>query len=110
VRAPVVPVSGASRASAAPAPGPSASIRRDGTGLQAGGGAARPEPAATGGIKIVILPWAEVWIDGKAMGQTPLRTTLPVGPHRVRLKSDTRDKTINITVTASRVTVIDESW
>jgi serine/threonine-protein kinase len=67
-------------------------------------------PMATGSLKIVILPWAEVWIDGKPIGQTPLRTTLPAGPHRVRLKNDVKEKTINVNVTPSRLTVIDETW
>jgi tRNA A-37 threonylcarbamoyl transferase component Bud32 len=108
-RARTIAVSGASRASAASgaaASGVSGPIRRDGTD----GGGVRTEPASTGGIKIVVLPWAEVWIDGKPMGQTPLRIALPVGPHRVRLKNDTKEKTINVAVTSSRFAVIDETW
>jgi serine/threonine-protein kinase len=65
---------------------------------------------ATGSLKIVILPWAEVWIDGKPMGQTPLRTTLSAGPHRIRLKNDAKEKTVHVNVTPSRLTVIDETW
>ncbi len=71
---------------------------------------ARPEPVATGTLKVVILPWAEVWVDGKPLGQTPVRTKLSVGPHRVRLKNDATEKTVSVTVTAAKPAVIDETW
>jgi len=72
--------------------------------------AARPDPVATGTLKVVILPWAEVWVDGKPLGQTPVRTKVAVGPHRVRLKNDATEKTVTVTVTAAKPAVIDEAW
>jgi serine/threonine-protein kinase len=72
--------------------------------------AARAAPAATGKLKVVILPWAEVWVDGRAHGQTPVLTKLSVGPHRVRLKNDVREKTVTVTVTSAKTAVIDETW
>ena len=69
-----------------------------------------PEPAATGALRVVVLPWAEVWIDGKPQGQTPIRTRLPVGSHRVRLKNDATEKTVTVIVTAAKPAVIDETW
>jgi serine/threonine-protein kinase len=71
---------------------------------------ARAEPVATGNLKVVILPWAEVWVDGKPLGQTPVRTKLSAGAHRVRLKNDTKEKTVMVTVTAAKTAVIDETW
>jgi serine/threonine-protein kinase len=71
---------------------------------------ARAEPVATGNLKVVILPWAEVWVDGKPLGQTPVRAKISVGPHRVRLKNDTKEKTVTVTVTAARTAVINETW
>jgi serine/threonine protein kinase len=65
---------------------------------------------ATGNLTVVILPWAEVWVDGKPRGQTPVHTRLTVGPHRVRLKNDTNEKTITVTVSTAKTTVIDETW
>jgi hypothetical protein len=31
--------------------------------------AAHAETAATGKLKVVILPWVEVWVDGKPLGK-----------------------------------------
>jgi serine/threonine-protein kinase len=72
--------------------------------------ATRAEPVVTGHLKVVILPWAEVWVDGKRLGQTPVRARVSVGPHRVRLKNDATEKTVTVTVTSGKTTVIDETW
>jgi hypothetical protein len=63
-----------------------------------------------GRLEVFILPWAEVWADGKPLGQTPVHAELPPGPHRIRLKNDATDKTISVTIAASRTIVIDETW
>jgi serine/threonine-protein kinase len=76
----------------------------------AGTTAPQSAPPETGRLRVVILPWAEVWVDGKPLGQTPVHTKLSVGAHRVRLKNDTKDKTVTVTVTAAKTTVIDETW
>jgi hypothetical protein len=35
-------------------------------------------------LHINALPWAEVWIDGKSVGETPIAgLSLPIGPHNV---------------------------
>jgi PEGA domain-containing protein len=37
-----------------------------------------------GSIAINALPWAEVWIDGERIGETPLgNISLPIGPHEI---------------------------
>lgn len=71
---------------------------------------ARAEPVATGNLKVVVLPWAEVWVDGKSLGQTPVHARVSVGSHRVRLKNDEKDKTVTVTVTSAKAAVIDETW
>jgi serine/threonine protein kinase len=71
---------------------------------------ARAEPVATGKLNVVVLPWAEVWVDGKPLGQTPVTMRVSVGSHRVRLKNDSKEKTLTVTVTSARTAVIDESW
>jgi serine/threonine-protein kinase len=70
----------------------------------------RAEPVATGKLNVIILPWAEVWVDGRPLGQTPVTTKLSVGTHRVRLKNDTTAKTVTVTVTSGKTTVIDQTW
>jgi hypothetical protein len=37
-----------------------------------------------GSIAINALPWAEVWIDGERVGETPIgNLSLPLGPHEI---------------------------
>ena len=37
-----------------------------------------------GSISINALPWADVWIDGKLVGETPLgNVSVPVGEHQI---------------------------
>jgi hypothetical protein len=37
-----------------------------------------------GSIAINALPWAEVWIDGQKVGETPIGSlSLPIGPHEI---------------------------
>jgi hypothetical protein len=102
-----VPAAAGTREAATPVAHPRDARGPDGpTAAQA----ARGEPAASGKLKVVILPWAEVWVDGKPLGQTPVLTKLAVGSHRVRLKNDVTEKTVTVIVTATRTTVIDETW
>jgi serine/threonine protein kinase len=70
----------------------------------------RTEPVATGKLNVIVLPWAEVWVDGKPLGQTPVTAKLSVGSHRVRLKNDVTEKTVTVTVTGGKTTVIDQTW
>ncbi len=74
---------------------------------------ARTEPAKQvelGSLAVYVAPWALVFIDGKAYGETPVHVRVPVGVHRVRLKNDTKDRTVTVTVTTAKETVIDETW
>jgi serine/threonine-protein kinase len=37
-----------------------------------------------GRLSINALPWAEVWIDGKSVGETPLANlSVPLGEHEI---------------------------
>ncbi len=37
-----------------------------------------------GRVSINAVPWAEVWVDGKSVGQTPIANlSLPIGPHEI---------------------------
>lgn len=46
-----------------------------------------PPTAPDGSLQVVARPWAEVSIDGRLIGETPLdRIPLPPGPHSVRLR------------------------
>jgi eukaryotic-like serine/threonine-protein kinase len=63
---------------------------------------------ANGELKVVVLPWAEVWLDGKRLGQAPiLGLKVPPGRYTLRLKNDAAERTLSVTVTSSRLTVVD---
>ncbi|MFO0635271.1 MAG: serine/threonine-protein kinase [Nannocystaceae bacterium] len=47
--------------------------------------AAPPRPRARGRLKINLVPYARVTIDGRDRGQTPVDTPLSAGSHRVEL-------------------------
>jgi hypothetical protein len=46
-------------------------------------------PEAGGQLTVAVEPWAEVWVDGRAVGTTPLGAPLALsaGPHRVVLRN-----------------------
>jgi hypothetical protein len=38
----------------------------------------------SGSLSINALPWAEVWVDGERIGETPIANlSRPIGPHEV---------------------------
>jgi hypothetical protein len=42
----------------------------------------------TGVIAVNALPWAEVWIDGNKVGDTPIgNLSLPIGPHEITFRN-----------------------
>lgn len=46
-----------------------------------------PVQLPTGRVSINAVPWAEVWLDGRSLGQTPLgRITLPIGDHELAFR------------------------
>jgi hypothetical protein len=52
--------------------------------VPAGSGASVKIDAPTGVANLNALPWAEAWIDGRSIGETPLgNVQLPVGDHEV---------------------------
>jgi serine/threonine protein kinase len=110
VRVPVEPVPSAS-AIAAP-PDAAAAILdapADASMHEAGGASPPARRAELGSLAIYAAPWALIWIDGRPYGETPVRARLPVGVHRVRLKNDTQDRTVTVTVTSAKEQVIDET-
>jgi hypothetical protein len=57
-----------------------------------------------GSVSLNALPWAEVYVDGNHLGQTPLgNVTLPIGTHEVVFRHPDlgeRKETITVTATA----------
>jgi eukaryotic-like serine/threonine-protein kinase len=41
-------------------------------------------PLPTGTVHVNAVPWAEVWIDGKRVGETPIgNLSIAIGPHEL---------------------------
>ncbi len=65
-----------------------------------------------GVLAINVEPWAEVRVNGKARGATPLRVLLPEGEHQVQLSNKSRAdlrRRMRITISADRTTHIS-NW
>ena len=65
-------------------------------------------PRPNGDVSINALPWAEVWLDGTALGQTPLgKVSVPIGEHEILFRhpsfGERREKVI---VRSDRVTLV----
>jgi serine/threonine protein kinase len=69
--------------------------------------------AATGTVSVIVYPWANVAIDGKSLGSTPLvRHRLVAGRHVVKLNNKELGRAENIVVTVSqgKTTTIRRNW
>jgi serine/threonine-protein kinase len=68
-----------------------------------------PTPALPGTLKLRIVPWAEVWLDGRAVGTTPLRPlAVPPGVHTVRLQHPSfRPLQKSVRIRSAETTVLD---
>ena len=60
-------------------------------------------PLPKGTLSLNATPWAEVWIDGEKVGETPIgNLSLPVGPHEIVFKNpDLGEQHHAATVTAT---------
>ena len=60
-------------------------------------------PLPKGSLSLNATPWAEVWIDGQKVGETPIgNLSLPVGPHEIVFKNpDLGEQHHAATVTAT---------
>ncbi len=72
--------------------------------------ASRPRAVEYGVLVVRVTPWADVIVDGKLVGTTPLDTKLPVGRHRVVLANETQKKVVTVMVTTSKPATIEETW
>jgi serine/threonine protein kinase len=105
----------------APATPPAAPPRsppspRPSSDAAAGAPAAAPGAAAPavkkGELAIIVKPWALIWLNGKAFGQTPFREAIPAGRYRLRIANDDagKDETTLVTVHPDQTTTVQRSW
>jgi len=65
-----------------------------------------------GRISVNAAPWAEVWIDGRRMGETPLANLeIPIGEHEVVFRNpDLGERRQNVVVRADAVTRVSTTF
>jgi hypothetical protein len=76
--------------------------------------AAAPAPSSrrrpTGGLRVSSTPTAQVFVDGKARGETPVTMSdLSVGRHTVELKSSAGNVERTVTIAADKTVDMEES-
>ena len=62
---------------------------------------------AYGTLIVTSRPWADVWIDGKRYGQTPVQLRLPVGSRLVRLTNRRINHSFTVSISAARPTILE---
>ena len=63
----------------------------------------RPRPARTGRLTVLAVPWAEVFVDGKRVGVTPIEgLKLDASRHRVRLQGPSGAVNREVTIVAGK--------
>ncbi len=77
--------------------------------LVAGKQTTRVERFAMGKLNVMVDPWADVWLDGQAIGQTPLAgRDVWEGRHELRLVSPLGEKRVSIQVDPDQTLVVKE--
>jgi serine/threonine protein kinase len=62
-------------------------------------------------LNVDSLPWSEVWVDGTAVGQTPIAgLQVYEGAHVVRLVSDGRERVLQLQASPGQTLVIKEKF
>ena len=61
-----------------------------------------PQPSGFGKIRVDADPWALVWIDGEAHGETPIQATVSAGKHTLQLRCMGEGPPVNKTLTVEK--------
>ena len=83
-------------------------ISREGFSVAAGETLKRRFAPAVGFLKVIAIPWAEVFVDGAPLGQTPIaKIEVVAGPHTVVLKNpQLGERTEQIVITAGETNTV----
>ncbi|MCL4746874.1 MAG: hypothetical protein KJZ83_15890, partial [Burkholderiaceae bacterium] len=98
----------------APAPTPRVSARQ---GSASGPAAGAPSPAApsavaTGTARLTVIPWGQVYVDGKLRGVSPplKQLTLPEGRHEIEFRNGDAVARRSVTVRAGRSVSVEHRF
>jgi serine/threonine-protein kinase len=81
--------------------------------IKRGGHVEKSVAFGSGTLRIVVLPWANVWVDGKKKGQTPMPSMeLMEGFHQVRLVNDQigKDQTKKVKIQPGKESLLRIDW
>lgn len=73
---------------------------------------ALPAVQASGKLVVLAKPWATLFLDGKPVGETPYRVSIPAGRHTLRIVNEERgkDEWVTVTIVAGQTTTIERKW
>jgi serine/threonine protein kinase len=68
--------------------------------------------AKRGSLDVRVDPWAEVWVDGKSLGTTPVSRKLAPGRHRVKLVNNVlgKEETVTVKIGSGLESVVERQW
>jgi hypothetical protein len=64
----------------------------------------------TGTLLVKVLPYAEVYVDGTSLGTTPIKESLAVGAHHVKLVSADKTEEVDVKVEPGKQLTISRNW
>ncbi len=77
--------------------------------VDAGAAASHPHPVADAGVgtlTVTVVPFAEVYVDGRHIGSTPVSHRFPAGSYVVRLETSQGTQTRHVKIRANHETTI----
>lgn len=74
--------------------------------------ATKTDTKATGTVKVVVRPWAQIYVGAKGYGKTPKTITLSEGRHTIRLVNPDlgKDEKVPVTVVADERATLSRNW
>lgn len=63
-------------------------------------------PAAPGTVRVVVLPWGNVWVDGAAQGEAPQSLTLRPGRHTIAVGQGAQTERRSVTVRSGETSTV----
>ncbi len=86
-----------------------------GSVLRSGAVMSRPgstQPRTPGRLVVQVVPWANVFIDGRNVGVTPLNQELAPGKHRVKLVNEElhKEERMTVTIGSGEESVLERRW
>ncbi len=91
-----------------PTPTPSATPSPAATPIPTANASPAPERDRdrSGRVRVTVVPWGLVWIDGRAIGRAPRSVTLPPGEHRVQAGFESPTASRRVRVVAGRTSAV----